>query len=74
MLGQVAGQPSSRDVMPRQEPGGSYSPPALMGQRSGRKTKHCHGGAHTIESAEPTTYPVFAAEPRPRVASRHIKI
>ena len=35
---------------------------------SGRKTKHCHGGNRPINPTEPTTYPVFVAEPRPRVA------
>jgi uncharacterized protein len=40
---------------------------------SGRKTKHCHGKARPIERAEPTTFPVFVAEPRRRVTSQPIE-
>ena len=40
---------------------------------SGLKAKHCHGGAHTSTPPETTTYPVFVAEPRPRVAGTTIE-
>jgi len=40
---------------------------------SGLKVKRCHGGVKPTSAAEPTTYPVFVAEPRPRVAGLTIR-
>ena len=40
---------------------------------SGLKTKYCHRGPRAAAPPEPTTYPVFVAEPRRRVADMNIK-
>ena len=41
---------------------------------SGLKSKHCHGRTRTATPPEPTTYPVFVAEPRVRVAGMDVEI
>ena len=41
---------------------------------SGLKTKHCHGRTRPVETSEPTTYPVFVAEPRRRVSGMEIEV
>jgi hypothetical protein len=41
---------------------------------SGIKTKHCHGGPRTITPLAPTAYPVFVAEPRPRVSGFDVEV
>ncbi|MCP3855760.1 MAG: anaerobic sulfatase maturase [Actinomycetia bacterium] len=73
-----AGQPAS-DVMavmgsevPDLETMASRAPrnsPCPCG--SGLKVKHCHGRSRTTPT-EPTTFPVFVAEPRPRVTRTRI--
>ena len=41
---------------------------------SGLKTKHCHGETGTVVADDQTTYPVFVAEPRRRVADIQVEI
>jgi hypothetical protein len=41
---------------------------------SGLKSKHCHGRTRTATPPGPTTYSVFVAEPRARVAGMDVEI
>jgi uncharacterized protein len=75
-----AGRPASdvmeimRTEMPDVEALASKAPrnsPCPCG--SGLKAKHCHGGSRAAAPPEPTTYPVFVAEPRPRVAGMKLE-